>query len=116
MAGYQGLPFACNGNPVALLLSATCAGGQLLEPLEEVSMEVDEGHVSELIEALTYRLGELKEEHQVGPTRRLFKFVLPSRGLLGFRTTFMQLTKGTGGKGLAPGSASGAGSSLHSAL
>jgi GTP-binding protein len=72
--------------------------GQRLEPLEELVCEVEEAHSGELIEAVTLRRGELLE---MGPAagaegRQRLVFEAPARGLIGFRTAFSAVTRGSG--------------------
>eukprot|EP00887_Chlorella_sp_A99_P000494 scaffold17.g494.t1 len=72
-------------------------GGQKLEPLEEVVCEVEDAHAGEVIEALTLRRGDLLEMVPLeteGKQRLVFES--PSRGLIGFRSQFATLTRGTG--------------------
>lgn len=72
--------------------------GQKLEPLEELVCEVDEEHSGDVIEAVTVRRGELLE---MGPAaasegRNRLVFEAPARGLIGFRSLFASLTRGSG--------------------
>lgn len=71
-------------------------GGTLLEPLEEVFIDVDEEFTGVVIEALSTRRGDLIEmkpgEH--GKTRLVF--LCPSRGLIGYHGEFLTTTRGTG--------------------
>ena len=72
--------------------------GKKLEPLEEVLMEVDEEHVGGVIEALTVRKGELLDmQHGAGEGGKTkLEFLCPSRGLIGFRSVFVNETRGAG--------------------
>ncbi|CAL8470047.1 g9589 [Coccomyxa elongata] len=72
-------------------------GGHKLEPLEEVICEVEEDQAGSVIEALSLRKGDLLEmvPQAVGGKQRLV-FEAPSRGLIGFRSAFATLTRGTG--------------------
>jgi GTP-binding protein len=69
--------------------------GKLLEPYEELTVDVDEQYVGAVIEKLGRRKGQLlhMEQHS-GLSRLLFK--IPTRGLLGYRSEFMTDTKGMG--------------------
>jgi GTP-binding protein len=69
-----------------------------LEPLEEVVAEVDEEHVGGVIEALSLRKGELIDmQHGAGEGGKTrLEFLCPSRGLIGFRSVFINETRGTG--------------------
>ena len=72
--------------------------GKRLEPLEEVLAEVDEEHVGGVIEALSLRKGELLDmQHGAGEGGKTrLEFLCPSRGLIGFRSVFINETRGTG--------------------
>ncbi|GAA0140642.1 translation elongation factor [Lithospermum erythrorhizon] len=69
-----------------------------LEPVEEVTIEVDEEHVGSVMEALTHRRGVVLEvcpvAGHVGRTR--LSLTCPSRGLVGYRSVFSSVTRGTG--------------------
>ena len=72
--------------------------GEKLEPMEELVCEVDEEHSGDVIEAVTVRKGELLE---MGPApaaegRQRLVFEAPARGLIGFRSLFASLTRGSG--------------------
>ena len=70
--------------------------GVRLEPVEEVVIEVDPGYQGAVIEALGVRKAEMKDmkASAVGTIR--MEFLIPSRGLLGFRSELLKLTRGTG--------------------
>ena len=71
--------------------------GQLLEPVEEVVVDVDEEFSGAVVEKLGRRRGELIEmiPSQVGNKTRLI-FNAPSRGLIGYHSEFLTDTRGTG--------------------
>jgi len=71
--------------------------GELYEPVEEVTIEVDPGYQGAVIEALGKRRAEMKHMNMsaVGGTVRM-EFLVASRALLGFRNEFMVMTRGTG--------------------
>jgi GTP-binding protein len=69
--------------------------GALLEPYEELVIDCDEAYTGAVISALGERRGELQHLGKHGDRARM-EFTIPSRGLLGFRTEFLTLTKGTG--------------------
>jgi GTP-binding protein len=69
--------------------------GKLLEPYEELTIDVDEQYVGVVIERLGRRKGIMRSMDQVGSLTRLV-FKIPTRGLLGFRSEFMTCTKGMG--------------------
>jgi GTP-binding protein len=70
--------------------------GEKLEPVEEVVIEVDPGYQGAVIEALGSRKAEMKTmlTSAVGTIR--MEFLIPSRGLLGFRSELLMMTRGTG--------------------
>ena len=65
------------------------------EPFEDVSIEIPEEYVGVVIEALGDREGEMVNMNNHGNSVRL-NYVVPSRGLIGFMTEFMTMTKGYG--------------------
>lgn len=67
----------------------------LCEPMEHVIIDVPDEYVGTVIENLGRRKGELKNMVQVQGNSRL-EFVVPARGLIGFRSEFMSQTRGTG--------------------
>ncbi len=71
-------------------------GGEKLEPIEEVVIEVDPGYQGAVIEALGSRKAEMRTmiTSAVGTIR--MEFLIPSRGLLGFRSELLMMTRGTG--------------------
>ncbi|WAH35371.1 translational GTPase TypA [Alicyclobacillus dauci] len=71
--------------------------GQRMEPIEEFVADVPSDSVGSIIEALGFRKGEmvsLAPSEQGDMTRLIFH--VPTRGLIGFRTEFLTLTKGYG--------------------
>lgn len=70
--------------------------GELFEPVEEVVIEVDPGYQGAVIEALGARKAEMKNliTSAVGTIR--MEFLVPSRGILGFRSQLLMMTRGTG--------------------
>ncbi|MBD3317382.1 MAG: translational GTPase TypA, partial [Chitinivibrionales bacterium] len=70
-------------------------GGKLLEPYEELTVDVDDTYAGAVIEKLGGRKGRMvsMEQHE-GMTRLVF--AIPTRGLLGYRGEFMTDTKGMG--------------------
>ena len=69
--------------------------GQLEEPMEELVADVPQEYVGAVIEKLGMRKGELKEMTPVGSRMRL-TFLIPSRGLFGYRNEFLTDTHGEG--------------------
>ncbi|PNW74376.1 hypothetical protein CHLRE_13g606000v5 [Chlamydomonas reinhardtii] len=72
-------------------------GGQVLEPLEEVMVEVADELAGSVIEALSLRKAELSDMTPMpGTGKQRLTFVAPSRGLIGFKSVFVNLTRGEG--------------------
>ncbi|CAI0553580.1 unnamed protein product [Linum tenue] len=72
--------------------------GQKLEPIEEVTIEVNDEHVGLVMEALSHRRAEVVD---MGPVpgnfgRTRLSLTCPSRGLVGYRSVFSSDTRGTG--------------------
>ncbi|XP_062105902.1 uncharacterized protein LOC133817407 [Humulus lupulus] len=72
--------------------------GQKLEPIEEVTIEINEEHVGLIMEALSHRRAEVTD---MGPVpgndgRTRLTLTCPSRGLVGYRSVFSSDTRGTG--------------------
>ena len=72
-------------------------GGQRLEPVEEVTIDVDDEHAGSVIEKLTGpRRGELAEMRPAGAGKTRIVAHVPSRGLIGYHGEFLTDTRGTG--------------------
>ena len=71
------------------------ADGSLQEPYEELVIDCGDEFTGAVIAAVGERRGELQHLGKHGDRARM-EFTIPSRGLLGFRTEFLTLTKGTG--------------------
>ncbi|KAI9105543.1 P-loop containing nucleoside triphosphate hydrolase protein [Phlyctochytrium arcticum] len=69
--------------------------GSLLEPIEEVTMDVTHGDAGTVIEKMTKRKGELKSYTESAGKARLV-FEIPTRGLLGYPAEFKNDTHGQG--------------------
>ena len=70
--------------------------GQLLEPFENLYLDLDETHVGTITEKITSRKGKMVNLQNNGFGRTTIQFKIPSRGLIGFRSQFLTDTKGTG--------------------
>ncbi len=69
--------------------------GVVCEPMEDVWIDVPEEYVGVVIENMGNRKGELKNMH-VDNGHASFHFVIPTRGLIGYRNEFMTQTRGMG--------------------
>jgi GTP-binding protein len=70
--------------------------GKRQEPFEEVHIEIGQEMVGTVIEMLSKRRGELKNMVDSTSGTALLTFVVPTRGLLGFRYQFLTATRGLG--------------------
>jgi len=70
--------------------------GEVCEPYESVTIDIEEQHQGALMETLGERKGDLKDMVPDGKGRVRLDYVVPSRGLIGFQTDFMTMTSGTG--------------------
>ncbi len=70
--------------------------GVIHEPFEHVVIDVDEKHQGSIIEELGLRKAEMTNMAPDGKGRIRLEFMVPSRGLIGFRNHFLTLTSGSG--------------------
>jgi len=70
--------------------------GQPCEPFEYLVLDVPEESVGSCIERLGQRKGEMQDMQNGGGGRTQLEFVIPARGLIGFRGDFIRLTRGEG--------------------
>lgn len=70
--------------------------GQLQEPYETVTVDVEAEDQGSVMEQLGVRKAELTDMQPDGKGRVRMDFMIPSRGLIGFQTEFMTLTSGSG--------------------
>ena len=70
--------------------------GQRMEPLEHLTVDVREDHVGGVTEALGKRRAEMIEINYDKKGGVRLEYLIPTRGLIGFRNTFLTLTAGTG--------------------
>jgi len=70
--------------------------GRLLEPLEYLVLDLDEAYVGRVMEMLGPRRADLTDMIGAGTGRARLEFIVPARGLLGFRREFLTETRGTG--------------------
>ena len=71
-------------------------GGLLLEPIEEVTIDVDEAYSGVVIEAMSLRKAEMTDMRPSGGGKTRLTFLAPSRGLIGYHGQFLTDTRGTG--------------------
>jgi len=70
--------------------------GQLLEPTERLLIDIPEEFIGTVTEVLSRRRGRMTNLINKGSGRTKLEFVIPSRGLIGFRNHFLTDTKGAG--------------------
>lgn len=70
--------------------------GRRQEPFETVTLDIEDQHQGSVMEALGLRKGELRDMNPDGKGRVRLDYIIPSRGLIGFRTDFLTMTSGTG--------------------
>ncbi len=66
------------------------------EPYEQVVVDIEEPHQGSIMEEMGLRKAELRDMVPDGKGRVRLDFMMPSRGLIGFRSQFMTLTSGSG--------------------
>jgi len=70
--------------------------GEILEPFEQVVIDIEEQHQGSVMEEFGLRRAELGNMEMDGKGRVRLAFVIPSRGLIGFRSQFLTMTSGSG--------------------
>lgn len=70
--------------------------GRNQEPFESVTLDIEEQHQGAVMQAMGERKGDVKDMIPDGKGRIRLDYMIPSRGLIGFRTEFMTMTSGTG--------------------
>ena len=70
--------------------------GEKQEPYENVIIDIEEQHQGALMEQMGLRKGELTDMAPDGKGRIRLEYVIPARGLIGFRNSFLTMTSGTG--------------------
>ena len=70
--------------------------GKKLEPIEEITMDLDEEYSSKVIDSMNRRKGKLIDLKDTGKNKKRLIFHAPTRGLMGYTSRFLTVTKGTG--------------------
>ncbi len=70
--------------------------GVTQEPYEQVVIDIEDQHQGSVMEELGLRKGELTNMEPDGKGRVKLEFLIPSRGLIGFRGSFLTMTSGSG--------------------
>jgi GTP-binding protein len=69
--------------------------GKVMEPIEEVVIDVDEEHSGVVVQKMSERKAELAELRPSGGSRVRLKFFAPTRGLIGYQSELLTDTRGT---------------------
>jgi GTP-binding protein len=88
--GYE----LCVSQPQVIV--TTDEKGNTLEPFEHAVIDLDENYVGPVVEELGRRLGQMREMRPSGVGRTRLEYLIPARGLIGYRSQFMTDTRGTG--------------------
>jgi GTP-binding protein len=78
------------------VLFQTGPKGERLEPMEEVTIDVDDPYAGVVIEKVASRKGEMQDMRPTGAGKTRITFWAPSRGLIGYHGEFLTDTRGTG--------------------
>ena len=78
------------------VLFKTDSSANKLEPIEEITMDLDEEYSSKVIDSMNRRKGKLIELKDTGINKKRLIFHAPTRGLMGYTSRFLTLTKGNG--------------------
>ncbi|NBS08586.1 MAG: translational GTPase TypA [Betaproteobacteria bacterium] len=70
--------------------------GERHEPIEMLTVDIEEGHQGGVMQALGERKAELANMEPDGRGRVRLEYRIPARGLIGFQNEFLNLTRGTG--------------------
>jgi GTP-binding protein len=70
--------------------------GELQEPYEQVVIDVEDEHQGSIMEEMGNRRAEMTNMVPDGKGRTRLEFIMPARGLIGFRSQFMTMTSGSG--------------------
>ncbi|MFH4354463.1 MAG: translational GTPase TypA [Neisseriaceae bacterium] len=70
--------------------------GKMCEPYENLTIDVEDQHQGAIMEEIGKRKGELVNMESDARGRTRLEYYIPARGLIGFQSDFLTLTKGTG--------------------
>ncbi len=82
------------GRPV--VITRKSENGDLEEPYEQITIDVEDQHQGAIMEKMGERRAELKDMVPDGKGRVRLDYIAPARGMIGFRTEFLTATSGTG--------------------
>lgn len=89
----EGFEFAVSRPKVIMKKNAE---GQLLEPVEELTIDVPAEYTGAIMEKLGRRKAEMTDMTPQGESSMRLKFLIPARGLMGYRSELMTDTRGNG--------------------
>jgi len=78
-----------------VVLSRDEKTGEMMEPIEEVVIDVDEEHSGVVVQKLSERRGDMMDMRPSGGNRLRLVFHVPTRGLLGYQNELLTDTRGT---------------------
>tara|TARA_B100001027_G_scaffold186861_1_gene139482 strand:- start:666 stop:2498 length:1833 start_codon:yes stop_codon:yes gene_type:complete len=87
--------FEMTVSPPKVLFRKDTNGGKL-EPIEEITIDLDEEYSSKVIDSINRRKGKLIDLKDTGKNKKRLVFHAPTRGLMGYTSKFLTLTKGNG--------------------
>ncbi|MDC0632120.1 translational GTPase TypA [Candidatus Pelagibacter sp.] len=87
--------FEMTVSPPKVLFKKDEAGNRL-EPIEEITVDIDEEYSSKVIDSMNRRKGKLIDLKDTGKDKKRLIFHAPTRGLMGYTSRFLTLTKGNG--------------------
>ena len=70
--------------------------GEIHEPFEQIVIDVEDKHQGAIMEEMGIRKADLQNMEPDGKGRIKLEFIAPSRGMIGFRSSFLTMTSGTG--------------------
>jgi GTP-binding protein len=70
--------------------------GELQEPYEQVVIDIEDEHQGSIMEEMGNRRAEMTNMVPDGKGRTRLEFIMPARGLIGFRNQFLTMTSGSG--------------------
>ncbi len=89
----QGFEFAVSRPKVILRRDEQ---GRITEPMEELTIDVPQEYVGAVMEKLGQRKAEMTDMTAIGDASTRLKFIIPARGLMGYRSELMTDTRGNG--------------------
>ena len=70
--------------------------GEIHEPFEQIVIDIEDQHQGSVMEEMGQRKADLQNMEPDGKGRIKLEFIAPSRGMIGFRSSFLTITSGTG--------------------